>query len=231
MLFRSVIAKAVLGTAALGVVGGAALAGPGGMSLAAVTKPAGAGGQLTPQGNAQRPAARDRVAGRIIAISGNDVTIERRRGEGKDNVTVALTDSTRIYRYGDKDHRLGRDALKVGERIGVRYQEEKGAKVAKVIVILPELRGGVVTGKDGNNFSVRTRDGKTLTVTFTDKTRFFEGRGRHPQGGNFKDMKVGDHVGIAGWTDGNGQFDALRVHYWGKDSNKPAATTAPAASS
>jgi hypothetical protein len=211
MFFKSITARALLGAGALSLVGG----------TAAVALPMANAAQTVTGSKAQaKPAhARDYARGAITKLSDTEMTIERRHRDkatkavNTDDQSFVLNSDTAVYRWGDKDHKLGLDALHVGDRVRVRYQEKDGKKIATRILILPERRGGIVKSKGNDSFTIEGKDHKLVTVTFTDKTRWLTGtkKNRHP--GSFSDLKVGDRAYVLGQADKNGNFDGGAVFY------------------
>jgi hypothetical protein len=125
-MINTLAAKALLGAGALAAVGGTtALA-----ATPAAVSPA----------PAARPAATDVRHGVIIRLSDTSMTVERvirdktTKATTKDDVTFAITPATKVYRAGSKDP-VGHDALKVGERVRVRFSESGGQKTATRVVI------------------------------------------------------------------------------------------------
>jgi hypothetical protein len=212
-MLRTIAIKALLGAGALGVVGGsAALAGAPTLTanLAAATTPKAALGTAH--------AAKDRVRGTIIKLSGTEMTLERHRRDPqtkavtKDDVTIELNDKTAVYYFGSKD-KHGIDVLNVGQDVGVRFVDNNTQKVAHGVVILPDHRAGRIVSKDpdGRSFTIRTREDKLVKVTTTDKTRFVEGTRRNRHTGSYADLKVGDRVLVLGQEDSQHVFDATVV--------------------
>jgi hypothetical protein len=220
-MFKTPTSKALLTLGALSLVGGG--------SAAAITVQA-ANAAQTAQTRHHRA---DYAQGVIVKVSDTEMTIERHhKGDksktattpstaAKDDVTFELNKDTAVYRFGDKDHKLGVDALKVGDRVRVRYAEKDGKKTAKRIVILPDTRAGVVISKDSDSFVLRTRRNGDVKVTITDKTRFFtRDDSKHRKPGSFADLKVGDRAVALGEEDSQHNFDAAVVGYRVPDHGK-----------
>jgi hypothetical protein len=205
-MFKTVTARALLGVAALGVAGGTT-------ALAASPAPNTATAARTHKD------ARDRAAGTIVKLTDTEMTVERVRRDPKtraaikDDVTIEINSTTEVYRYGSKD-KLGHDALKVGEKVGVRFTSNNHQKVAKQVVILPDSRAGRIVSKDGDgkSFTIRGRDGALVQVTTSSTTRYVEGLRKHRQAGSYANLKVGDRVLVLGQEDSQHIFDALVVH-------------------
>lgn len=213
-MFKTLTAKALLGVGVLASIGG-------GTALAA--SPAATGLTAAVQAPTKHT-ARDVARGVIQVVSDTSLTIERHHRAPKaaagaattapvDGLKFVLTPETKIVRWSDRKTPLGRDALKVGERVGVRFVEKDGQKVAKTVVILPDLRGGIVTEKHPGGFTIRTHKGDLIHVTVKDTTQWYQGR-KGKDLGNLDGLKEGDRVVTAGTADGADKFDAARVRYW-----------------
>jgi Domain of unknown function (DUF5666) len=203
-MLKSVAARALLGVIALGAVGGTT-------ALAASPSPSVAAKAKMPKAAA--------AGGTIIKLSDKEMTVERAHRDKttkavtKDDVTFELTASTAVYRAGDRAHKLGLDALKVGQDVRVRFGVNSGNKVARAVVIMPDRRAGHVVSKDadGKSFTIRTGTGNTVHVTTSDKTRFVEGAGKNRKPGSYADLKVSDRVLVIGQEDSQHNFDAALV--------------------
>ena len=225
-MLKSIAIKALLGTGAIGAIAGtsAFAINP---SLAAAVKPAIQGSQAT------QKAAADRAGGVIVKLSDTEMTVERdvrdktTKAVTKDDKTFEITAETKVYKAGDKTA-VGHDALKLGERVRVRFAEKNGQKVAGRVEILRDLRGGKVIAKGDNYLVIHTREHGDVKVVVTDKTVYFTGPGKTPEKGSFAAIKVGDRAIVAGEEDSSHNFDAVRVHYSEKRTD-PGATTPKAA--
>jgi hypothetical protein len=220
-MFSPVAAKALLGVAAFGVAGGTT-------ALAASPSPNTPGQtQATPPQKAQKNLAR----GVIVKLSDTSVTLERTvrdkttKTVTKDDSTFVIKATTKVYKAGSKDP-VGHDALKLGERVRLRFADENGQKVAKRVVILPDLRVGKVIAKGSDYFILHTPDHGDVKVVVTDKTIYRTGK----DAGSFAALKVGDRAVALGEEDSAHNFDANAVRYHDvRSTAKPAAATAPAA--
>jgi hypothetical protein len=230
-MFRPLVARALIGVGGLVALGGAG-------ALSAAPAVGAMPNSATAAAAAAAPAKHDadHTAGVIVSASSTELTIRHRVRDAKkpangaaaptEDVTFVLNQDTRFYKHGDKDrHDLGPGALKPGERVRVRFEAKDGKKIARVVVILPDLRAGEITAKDGDShgLTLKTRDGKTVHVTVNDKTRYFEGRGKNRKPGTFADLKVGDRVVVAGEEDSAHNFDAVVVRSHAADHPRPAA--------
>lgn len=236
-MFKSTLAKALLGVAGLGLAGGTT-------ALAATP-----GGSPSPSARQQTAAKRHLATSRgvVVKVSATELTIhhpEARRDAAAtgatptaDNTTFELTKTTAVYRAGDPGHKLGLDALKVGDRVRVAYADNAAkAHVARRVVILPEVRAGRLVSKDidpsgKETLHLRTAKGDTILVTITPETKFYEGRKGRTQG-SFTDMKVSQRVVVLGKADGNDNFDAASVRYFTPDraaKAAPSTSASPAA--
>lgn len=209
-MLKSVAARALLGVVALAAAGGttALAAGPS-SSVAAQAS----------QAKNHKAASRTRAAGTILKLSDKEMTVERVHRDkktaalNKDDLTFELNSSTAVYRAGDRTHKLGLDALKVGQDVRVRSVAENGQKVARAVVIMPDRRAGHIISKDadGRSFTIRTADGKTVHVITSDKTRFIEGTRKNRKAGSYADLKIGDRTVVLGQEDSAHNFDAILV--------------------
>lgn len=220
-MFSSVGARALLGVAALGVAGGTT-------ALAASPSPNTPGQtQATPQQKAQKDLGR----GVIVTLTDTSMTIERAvrdkttKQVTKDDTTFVINATTRVYKAGSKDP-VGHDALKVGERVRVRFADDNGKKVAKRIVIQRDLRAGKVIAKGNDYFILHTPKHGDVKVVVTDKTTYRTGK----EAGSFAGLKVGDRAAALGEEDSAHNFDAAAVRYHdAAGTAKPGTATAPAA--
>lgn len=226
-MFRPLVARALIGVGGLVVLGGAT-------TLAAAPATSTAANVAAQAAKPDR--GKDHAKGVIVRVSSTELTIAhpvRRDPKAQagtpartEEVTFVLNQDTKVFKAGDKDrHDLGLGALKPGERVGVRFEQKDGKKLAKAVVILPDVRAGEITAKDadGHGFTLKTREGKSVHVTVSDKTRYAEGRGKNRKPGSFADLKVGDKVVVAGEEDSAHNFDAAVVRSHAADHAKPAA--------
>jgi hypothetical protein len=218
-MFRSATARALLGVGILGVAGGTT-------ALAATPAPSASPSTTQPAKKAPRADVRHGV---IIKLSDTEMTVERSvkdratKAVTKDDVTFEILATTKVFKAGSKDP-VGHDALKLGERVRVRFEEKNGAKNARRVVILPDIRAGKVLSKGNDRFVIQTREHGNVTVVVTDKTRYrSEGKP-----GSFAALKVGDRAVALGEEDNAHNFDAGAVRYH-DPASKAAAPTRPAA--
>ncbi|MDQ6748469.1 MAG: DUF5666 domain-containing protein, partial [Candidatus Dormibacteraeota bacterium] len=211
----------LLGVGILGVAGG---------TTALAVSPTGstaATGATQAAGKAHRA---DVARGTIIARSDSEITIERAvrdkssKKVTKDDTKFEITPATKVFKAGSKDP-LGHDALKVGERVRVRFQEKDGHKNAVRVVVLPDARAGKVVSKGNDRFVVHTREHGDVTVVVTDKTRYRSGK----EAGSFAGLKVGDHATALGEEDSAHNFDASAVRYHDAAHRPATAPAKPAA--
>jgi hypothetical protein len=206
--------------------------------------PAGGGApKQTAKANHHLPTA----AGTIVAISDTQMTIERLHRDKKnksaapvkEDIVFKLDKNTKVYRSDGKTP-AGLDALTKGERVRVAYTTEvkdpkapsaSDPKLAKRIVIVPDVRTGTLVSKDadGHSFTIKTKNGNVHVVT-TAGTKFFQGR-KGKTAGSLADMKVGQRVIVVGEEDSSHNFDAARVRYWTPDPAKKPAAPKPGATS
>lgn len=222
-MLKTVAARALLGMVALGAAGGttALAASPSSPVAAKASQP-------------QNHKARAGAGGTITKLSDKQMTVERVHRDKKtsavtkDDQTFELNSSTAVYRAGDRTHKLGLDALKVGQDVRVKFVVSNNHKVARAVVVMPDRRAGNITGKDadGKSFTIRTADGKTVHVTTSDKTRFLEGTGKNRKAGSYDDLKIGDRTVVVGQEDSVHNLDATLVRSANADhSVKPGTST------
>lgn len=228
MMFRTVAAKALLGASALAAVGGT--------TVLAATPGAAAAVQQAVAGAHHKKHA-DVRHGVVTAITDSQLTIESHhrdkatRADVKDDTTFELTTATRVYRAGSKDA-VGREQIKVGERVRVRFAEKDGKKVATRVVIERDLRAGKVLSKGDGYFVIHTRDHGDVKVTVNDKTRYITSdgkKGKDRKDGSFAGLKVGDRAIALGEEDSQHNFDAVAVRYHDAPAGHQKAPAAPAA--
>jgi hypothetical protein len=216
-MFKTVAVRALLGVGALGVTGG---------STAFAAAPAvGAAVQAATSRGASKNTPAEVRHGVVVKTGETELTIRER---GKSETTFTLTAQTQVRKAGSPAP-LGRDAIKAGERVRVRFAENEGKKVASRVVLLLDARAGRVVGKTADSFVVRTREHGDVKVTISDRTRFFTGRGKARQAGSFAALKVGDRVVVRGEEDSAHNFDAARVRYNDVPPGRAVAPGAPAA--
>ena len=223
-MFKSLAIKALIGTGAIAGVAagtGAVAISP---NLAAAATPAAQGSTTAPK------AARDVRQGVIVKLSDTSMTVERNlhdrttKKATKDDVTFVIASNTRVYKVGSKTA-VGHDALKLGERVRVRFAEKDGVKTATRVVILHDVRAGRVIAKGNDYIVIHTPEHGDVKVVVTDKTLYFTGHGKTRAKGSFAAIKVGDRAVTFGEEDSAHNFDAVRVHY----GQKPDAAATPAA--
>lgn len=216
-MFNTLAAKVVIGAAALAAVGGTTALAATPAATAAASQPA--------------KKAADVRQGVIIKLSDTAMRVERTvkdkttKATTKDDVEFAINADTKVYHQGSKDP-VGHDALKLGERVRVRFAEAGGQKTAKRVVILHDIRAGKVIAKGADYFVIHTKNHGDVHVTVTDKTRFTTGHKKDGTDGTFAALKVGDRAIAAGEEDSQHNFDATRVRYNEPTTAKPATTKA-----
>ncbi len=138
----------------------------------------------------------------IDSIDGSKIGLKTDDGWTR---TVTVGSDTKI----DKDGKAATVAdLKVGDRVILRQQHNADGTytVTGLSVYLPVVAGSV-SAIDGNDVTVKLRDGTTRTVTLTGSTTFKLG----PTDGKKSDLKVDSAVVVSG-TEGPGDaFTASTV--------------------
>jgi hypothetical protein len=166
---------------------------------------------LRPAAHAQFQPGRGRMGGRggfgivrgggggtITQISGSTLSLRTQQG----TETVNTSGSTQ---YTKDRQSIAFSDLKVGDVVRV-IPDAAAAKpatpgtgtiTASRIVVVEPMLAGRVTAIDGDTVSLVGRDGRELTVTLTDATRYYNG----PQGADRAAVTVGSHIVAAGSQD------------------------------
>lgn len=152
--------------------------------------------------------ARGGAGGTITQISGSTLTLRTEEG----TETVNTSGSTK---YTKDRQTIAFSDLKVGDVVRV-VPDASSAKLAtpgtgtvtasRIVVVEPMLAGRV-TAVDGNTVSLVGRDGRELTVTLTDATRYFNGA----QTADRAAVAVGSHILAAGSQDSLTHLTATAV--------------------
>ncbi len=139
---------------------------------------------------------------KIDSIDGSTVTLKTDDGWTR---TITLTSDTKI----DKDGQSATAGdLKVGDRVTLRQKRNDDGtySIVALSVHLPVV-AGTVSAIDGNDVTIKARDGSTRSVTLTGSTSFKVG----PTDGKKADLKVDSVVVVTG-TEGPGKdFTASTV--------------------
>jgi hypothetical protein len=120
--------------------------------------------------------ARGGAAGTITQISGGTLTLRTEEG----TETVNTSGSTQ---YTRDRQTIALSDLKVGDVVRVIPDATSakpatpgtGTVTASRIVVVEPMLAGRVTAVDGNTVSLVGRDGRELTITLTDATKYFNG--------------------------------------------------------
>jgi hypothetical protein len=142
--------------------------------------------------------ARGGAGGTITQISGSTLTLRTQQG----TETVSTSGSTQYTR--DRQSIAFSD-LKVGDVVRVLPDAASakpatpgtGTITASRIVVVEPMLAGRVAAIDGDTVSLVGRDGRELTVTLTDATRYFNGA----QAADRAAVTVGSHLVAAGSQD------------------------------
>jgi uncharacterized protein DUF5666 len=142
--------------------------------------------------------ARGGRGGTITQISGTTLTLRTEQG----TETVNTSGSTQ---YTKDRQSIAFSDLKVGDVVRVLPAAASakpatpgtGTITASRIVVVEPMLAGRVTAIDGDTVSLVGRDGRELTVTLTDSTRYFNGA----QGADRAAITVGSRVVAAGSQD------------------------------
>jgi hypothetical protein len=160
----------------------------------------------------QRQAAKDVFSGKVTSISGTQLTVKNAKGTSE---TFVRTDATVVVK-GRKD-KAAWSEIEINSHVRVRFEERGGKLYAKRVHIGPARHAGKVTGVSGNVITIQTREGKTVRVTVTGATRYFQLTGKKQrQAGSLSAIHAGLRVATAGSYDSNHNFDAATVAYRGK---------------
>jgi hypothetical protein len=207
-MFRITLAKALLGAGAMGVVGGA--------TAFAASPPA---NQTAPQAKPDRAHRGSGFGGTVKSVSATQLVVEKAERKKKDGTTVPASTKTFVLN-GDTKIVSGLDrksttpvALKVGDRVRVRYTTAGGVDTAKMVVVVPDHRSGVLksVAADGKSFVLTTKSGD-VTITVDTATKYFTGHRKSGAAGSLTGMKVGDRVMVTGDATGSA-FKAAIVAY------------------
>lgn len=142
--------------------------------------------------------ARGGGGGTITQISGSTLTLRTQQG----TETVNTSGSTQYMK--DRQSMAFSD-LKVGDVVRVIPDAASakpatpgmGTVTASRIVVVEPMLAGRVAAVDGDTVSLVGRDGRELTVTLTDATRYFNGT----QGADRAAVSVGSRIVAAGSQD------------------------------
>jgi hypothetical protein len=143
--------------------------------------------------------------GDVTSLGDNSFTLHNLRGEdltiGVDSHTVYAGE---IHSFSD---------LQVGMKVVVGAQKlEDGSLQAMAVAVRPNLirHAGEITTVDpaASTFSLKSRQGESLTFQVTPETRF---RSRGGQVRGLKDLRLGMGVGVAAQEAENGQLIAMVV--------------------
>jgi uncharacterized protein DUF5666 len=153
-------------------------------------------------------AARGVGGGTITQISGSTLTLRTQEG----TETVSTSGSTQ---YVKDRQSIAFSDLKVGDVVRVIPDAASakpatrgtGTITASRVVVVDPMLAGRVAAIDGNTVSLVGRDGRELTVTLTDATRYFNGA----QGADRTAVTVGSRVVAAGSQDSLNHLTASTV--------------------
>lgn len=192
--------KVFAGIAAAGVLMGV-------LATGAMAAPAGA--QTAAPTAKHRQAAKDVFRGTVTAINETQLSVKNRTGESK---TFLRTDKTIVVK-GRKD-KAGWAEIEINSHVAVRYEERDGKAYARRIHIGRAHVAGKVETVSGNVITLKTRDGKDVTLTVTSDTRYFERDGKAARkAGSLSEIHAGERLIAAGSYDASHNFDAALVVY------------------
>ena len=158
----------------------------------------------------------------IRAISGNQLSLASDDGWTR---TITLTPTTAITKGGAT---IPVDGLKVGDEIG--FKETRNADgsytVTALHVVLPTA-GGVVTKVEGNDITIKGRDGAASVIHVSSSTTY-KTWGRTTA--SLADVTVGDIVMADGTRRSDGSLDAVGVFVGPARHAKPPTVPKPATS-
>jgi hypothetical protein len=162
----------------------------------------------------QRAEKKDRFGGAVTAVSDTQLTVRNRRGESR---TFLRTDKTQVFRGKDQAQW---SEIAVNSRVAVRFAERDGKQYALRVNLTRPRVAGKVAGRDGNVITITAKDGKTIRITVTGDTKYFEAQGKgHRKPGSFGDIHAGERLAAVGTWDASGAFDASAIVY-SKDAAK-----------
>lgn len=137
----------------------------------------------------------------IHAISGSQISLATEDGWTR---TITATSTTVITKGGQTITVLD---LKVGDEVHFRQTRNTDGSFTITAIDIPTPRaGGEVSSIDGNNITVKRKDGSTRVITVTSSTVYMLG----PNPGTKADVKVGTDIDAQGTVNGD-SFTATAV--------------------
>ncbi len=160
----------------------------------------------------QRPQAKDVFGGTVTAISATQVTVKNAKAGSK---TFLRTDATVVVK--GRNEKASWSEIEINSHVSVRFEERDGKLYAKRVHIGRAHVAGKVESVNGNEITIRTRDGKDVKLTVNGSTKYFEITGKHQRkAGSLTDIKAGMRLVAAGSYDASHNFDAALVAYRNK---------------
>jgi len=160
----------------------------------------------------QRPALKDVFAGTVTAINETQLTIKNAKAGSK---AFLRTDATVVVK--GRNEKASWSEIEVNSHVTVRYETRDGKLDAKRVHIGRAHVAGLVQTVSGSTITIRTRDGKTVKLTVTAGTKYFQVVGKKQrQPGSLSAIKAGTHLIAAGSYDSSHNFDAALIAYRNK---------------
>ena len=145
-----------------------------------------------------------KAGGKVTAIGSTTLTVA---GRGGDTKVITVNGST-AYITG-KDTAATKGDVVVGSQILALGTVSGDTFTATTVRILPSVVGGEVTAKTSTSLTLKTRDGKSVTVHIDSSTKVFvRGKGKDA---TIADIAVGDKVLASGALKADGSVDADMV--------------------
>lgn len=159
------------------------------------------------------------TGGRVTAVDGDSITLERRGGATQ----VVTIDGTTAYTVGKAAGT--RSDVVVGSTVVIEGTESGTTFTATAVHVQPVKAGGTVTKVSGSTITVERRDGSSQVIHVDADTTF---RVKGKESATLGDIKVGDRVQARGTVRSDGSIDADRVS--GRTPKaKPKPTPTPGA--
>jgi papilin len=144
-----------------------------------------------------------KAAGKVTAVGSTTLTLTAGRG---DKTRVITVNSSTVYTFG-KDAATKSDVV-VGSHVVALGTVSGDTFTATAVRIQPSVVGGEVTAKTSTSLTLKTRDGKSVTVHLDSSTKVFV---RGKKDATVADLAVGDKVLASGALNADGSVDADMV--------------------
>ena len=166
-----------------------------------------------------------KAAGKVTAVGSTTLTLTAGRG---DKTRVITVNSATVYTFG-KDTRRPRATSSSARTSWPSGTVSGDTFTATSVRIQPSVVGGEVTAKTSTSLTLKTRDGKSVTVHIDSSTKVFV---RGKKDATVADLAVGDKVLASGALNADGSVDADMVGggkfgRGGHDGDKSAPSASP----